>query len=347
MKKIFLFVACASLMVMGAKAQTAEELFKTGKAEFDKYDKLFAEFVIAHQQNQDAPDPTANERSAALMNGFELLQKALPLDSVYETNKDGSPKIDKKTGKQKVKTKFSKEIVPILQAHINDVLNVGNIGLQSSDFASALKAFRFFSTLANSPLAAGANIDPATIPEVAFYEGYAAYQIKDYDAGFKAFSNAISKGYKENQVVDFKNSCIANVIQNFCNDSNFVAANAYVDNAIANEPNNGFFQDIKGFVVEQKEGLEAAEQYYKKATEFDPTFANGFYDLGRVIYTKADKIIESNPTATNAELAPKLKPLYNEALPLFKKAKELEKDGVTTQSQRFIEDIEYKLGLLK
>ena len=80
MKKFFLFVACASLLVMGAKAQTVEELFKAGKAEFERYDKLFGEYSLAHGQNPDAPDPTVGERATALMNGFELLQKALPMD---------------------------------------------------------------------------------------------------------------------------------------------------------------------------------------------------------------------------------------------------------------------------
>lgn len=61
MKKFFFLVACASLMVMGAKAQTAEELFKAGKAQFDRYDKLIGEYFIAQQQNPDAADPTAAE----------------------------------------------------------------------------------------------------------------------------------------------------------------------------------------------------------------------------------------------------------------------------------------------
>jgi tetratricopeptide (TPR) repeat protein len=346
MKKIFLFVACASLMLMGAKAQTAEELFKAGKAEFDKYDKLFAEFFMSHQQNPDAPDPTASARAEALMNGYELLQKALPLDSVVETNKDGTPKIDKKTGMPKVKTKFSKDIVPILTSHVNDVLNVGNDGLKTNDYAMAFKAFSFFNKLANSPLAADAKVDNTILGDVAFYEGYSAYQLKDYEGGFNAFRSAIAKGYTENQVVDFKNSCLANIIQNFCNDSNFVGADAYIDKVIEVEQNNGFYRDIKGFVIEQKDGLDAAEPFYKAATELDPTFANGFYDLGRVYYNRADKIIESNQSATNAQLAPMLKPIYNVALPLFQKAKELDKNG-TTQAQRFIEEIEYKLDLLK
>lgn len=347
MKKIFLFVACASLMVMGAQAQTAEELFKAGKAEFDKYDKLFAEYTLAHGQNPDAPDVTVGERAASLMNGFDLLQKALPLDTIIEYNKDGSPKIDKKTGKPKFKTKYSKDIVALLSGHINDVLNVGNAGLMGSDFATSYKAFKFFSQLIGSPLTEGVQFEQATLADVAFYEGYSAYQLKDYNGAFNAFKNAISKGYTENQVVDFKNSCLANIIQGFCDTKDYDSANNYIDKAIADDPGSALLYDMKGFVVEQKDGLLAAEQYYEKATEVDATFPNGFFDLGRVIYDKAEKIIEENPKATNAELKPKLVPLYNKALPLFKKAHELDPASEKTQSKRFIEDIEYKLDLLK
>ena len=258
MKKIFLFVACASLMVMGAQAQTAEELFKAGKAEFDKYDKLFAEYTLAHGQNPDAPDATVGERAASLMNGFDLLQKALPLDTIIEYNKDGSPKIDKKTGKPKFKTKYSKDIVALLSGHINDVLNVGNAGLMGSDFATSYKAFKFFSQLIGSPLTEGVQFEQATLADVAFYEGYSAYQLKDYNGAFNAFKNAISKGYTENQVVDFKNSCLANIIQGFCDTKDYDSANAYIDKAIADDPGSALLYDMKGFVVEQITGLAEA-----------------------------------------------------------------------------------------
>lgn len=347
MKKIFLFVACASLMVMGVKAQTAEELFNAGKAEFARYDKLFGEYTLAHGQNPDAPDPTIGERATALMNGFEMLQKALPLDTIIEYNKDGSPKIDKKTGKPKFKTKYSKDIVALLSGHINDVLNVGNAGLMGNDFATSYKAFKFFSQLVGSSLTEGVQFDPSTLADVAFYEGYSAYQLKDFDGAYNAFKSAISKGYTENQVVDFKNSCLANIIQVFCDSKNYDGAFSYIDKAIAEDPTSALLYDMKGFVVEQKDGLAAAEEYYRKATEVDATFPNGFFDLGRVIYDKAEKIIEDNPKATNADLKPKLVPLYNQALPLFKKANELDPNSEKTQSKRFIDDIEYKLDLLK
>ena len=193
----------------------------------------------------------------------------------------------------------------------------------------------------------GVQFEQATLADVAFYEGYSAYQLKDYNGAFNAFKNAISKGYTENQLVDFKNSCLANIIQGFCDTKDYDSANNYIDKAIADDPGSALLYDMKGFVVEQKDGLLAAEQYYEKATEVDATFPNGFFDLGRVIYDKAEKIIEENPKATNAELKPKLVPLYNKALPLFKKANELDPASEKTQSKRFIEDIEYKLDLLK
>ena len=346
MKKIFLFVACASLMVMGIKAQTAEELFTAGKAEFANYDKLFGEYTLAHGQNPDAPDPTIKERAASLMNGFELLQKALPLDTIIEKNKDGSPKIDKKTGQPKFKTKYSKDIVVLLSSHINDVLNVGNAGLMSNDYATSYKAFKFFNGLIGTPLTQGVNFEEATLADVAFYEGYSAYQLKDYDAAYKAFLRAIGKGYTENQVLEFKDSCLANMIQSYCDNKNYDDAMAYIDNAITGFPNDALLYDMKGYIIEQKDGLLAAEGAYRKATELDKNFPNGFYDLGRVIYEKADKIIEENPKATNTQLKPMLVPLYQEALPLFKKALELDPKCEKTQSKRFIEDIEYKLELL-
>ena len=347
MKKFFLFVAFASLLVMGAKAQTAEELFKAGKAEFDRYDKLFGEYTLAHGQNPDAPDLTIGERATALMNGFELLQKALPLDTVIETNKDGTPKIDKKTGKPKFKVKYSKDIVTLLSGHINDVLNVGNSALMSNDFTTSYKAFKFFRTLVGSSLTEGVQFDPQTLSEVSFYEGYSAYQLKDFNGAYDAFKSAIDRGYTENQVVDFRNSCLANIIQGFCDSKNYADAIAYVDKAIAGDPSSALMYDMKGFIVEQKDGLDAAEQYYAKAVELDKTFPNGFYDLGRVLYARAEKIIEDNPSATNAQLAPKLLPIYDQALPLFKKAQELDADGSKTQAKRFVDDVEYKLEILR
>ncbi len=349
MKKFYFLVACASLMVMGANAQTAEELYKAGKAEFEKYDKLYGEYVLAHQQKEDAPDATATERATALMKGFELLQKALPLDTVIEKNKDGSVKMDKKTGKPKFKTKYSKDIVPLLTSHINDVVGVGNSGIQAQDFPMAFKAFNYYRTLVNAPFAASLKPDPEMVSEIAFFEGYSAYFMKDYDAAYSAFKSALNGGYTQNgdlKVSDFMNDCVAQKVNSFCNDNKFAEANQYIDNIIAGDPSNGFLQNAKGFVVEMKDGFEAAEPVYKKATELDPKNADAFFNYGRVIYEKAVKIANDNSSKTNKELAPIISPLFREAKPLFEKAKALDEKNESKYT-RYIEDIDYKLDMLK
>lgn len=67
-------------------------------------------------------DVSSSDMAQALLNGFKYYETALPLDTIPEVNKDGSPKIDKKTGLQKVKVKYSAEIQNTLLAHINDFL---------------------------------------------------------------------------------------------------------------------------------------------------------------------------------------------------------------------------------
>lgn len=315
-----------------------------GKAALEKFDQMAADQMKAKMQNPDAPDATLAERTDLLLNGMALLQQALPLDSVKETDKNGEYKIDKKTGLPKIKTKFSKEIVPLLVSHVTDVATAGNAALQSSDWTSAYKAFGAYSKILEAPNL-GLTPTAEARAEVGFFEGYSAYMLKDFAGAYPALKRAMALGYTENQVGDFKNSCVANMVQKFIDDKNFEGANAMIDEIVAGEANNAFNHDIKGFVVEQEKGMAAALPYYQKAAEIDPNFADAQLNIGRCLYKAAEDIIEANPNSTNAQLAPKLVPLYKDMLPVFEKVMTL--DPSNTQAPRFIEDINYKLELLK
>ena len=61
--------------------------------------------------------------ATSLMKAYDYSMTALPLDSVKETNKDGSYKYDKK-GNIKVKTKYSKDIINELVGHYNNFYNI-------------------------------------------------------------------------------------------------------------------------------------------------------------------------------------------------------------------------------
>ena len=114
-------------------ASNAQAWFLAGKAAFGIYDQLNTKKMLNQAVDADL-------MSTSLMQGFEYLQKALPLDSVAETNKDGSLKLDK-NGNKKIKTKYAQEIVGLLTGHFGDVAQLGNDGLMSENWKQAAAGF--------------------------------------------------------------------------------------------------------------------------------------------------------------------------------------------------------------
>ncbi|MBO7608764.1 MAG: tetratricopeptide repeat protein [Muribaculaceae bacterium] len=372
MKKMFLLLACASMMASSAMAQMSlvkevakaagsnkiEELqgaleaiqpalnnpesikdaqtwFVAGKAAFGLFDQM-----QAHKQLGQEVD--AVQMGKVLMDGFNYLQTALPLDSVKETNKDGSFKLDS-NGHVKVKTKYSKDINALLSGHINDAYAFAGDCINEQKYAEAAAAYDNFFNLIDKDFAksAGISLSPEDFAMTKFFQGFAQYYTKDFENSYKNLTAAVAGGYNENNVDLYQASALANVVQNNVDAKDFVAANKFIDEAIAISPNNSVLYDMKGFVVEQEIGTDDALPFYQKAVELDPNNADANYNLGRMYYNQASKIIIDNPDATTSQMIPKLKPIYETALPYLKKAAELDPEKASG-AQRLIEDIDYK-----
>lgn len=312
--------------------------YTAGKAAFGIYDEMYKMKIM----QQPVDDKMMNQ---ALSAGFEYFQKALPLDSVVELDKAGAPKLNK-DGSKKVKTKYSKEIISALTAHMGDIANAGNVYLQASDWENAADAFGNYADIASSPFAIANGVAAAdsTLNQVRFFQGYSQYQIKDYADAYENFTKARKLGYTDNNIVDFQTSSLANMVQGMLDNNEYDKAYNFIDNALSADPNNGTLHDIKGFTVELKDGVDAALPFYRKATEVDPTYANGFFDVGRCLYLQAQKIIDENPNATNSQLIPKIKPIYDDAIPFLKKASELNPDD--TKAKNVLDDILYKFEVM-
>lgn len=312
--------------------------YTAGKAAFGIYDEMYKMKIM----QQPVDDKMMNQ---ALSAGFEFFQKALPLDSVVELDKSGAPKLNK-DGSKKVKTKYSKEIISALTAHMGDIANAGNVYLQASDWENAAHAFGNYADIASSPFAIANGVAAAdsTLSQVRFFQGYSQYQIKDYADAYENFTKARKLGYTDNNIVDFQTSSLANMVQGMLDKNEYDKAFNFIDNALSADPNNGTLHDIKGFTVELKDGVDAALPFYRKATEVDPTYANGFFDVGRCLYLQAQKIIDENPNATNSQLIPKIKPIYDDAIPFLKKASELNPDD--TKAKNVLDDILYKFEVM-
>ena len=314
--------------------------YTAGKAAFGLYDELYKVKLLG----QPVEDEMMN---AALSAGFEYFQKALPLDSVVEVDKKtGMPKLNA-DGTKKVKTKYSKEIIGALTGHMGDIANAGNTYLQASDWANAAAAFGNYADLASSAfaIANGVAAPDSTLSQVRFFQGYSQYQIQDFANAYDSFTKARKLGYTDNNIVDFQTSALANMVQGMLDNNEYEKAYSFIDNALASDPHNAVLYDIKGFITELKENsVDAALPFYRKAAEVDPTYANAFFDVGRCLYLQAQQIIDDNPNATNKELIPKIKPIYDEAIPFLQKATELNPDD--NKAKNVLDDILYKFEVM-
>ena len=380
MKKTFLLLACASMMASSAMAQMSlvkevakvagsnkvEELqtalskiqpaltnsetardaqtwFVAGKAAFGLFDQM-----QAHKQLGQEVDAALMGKT--LMDGFNYLQTALPLDSVKETNKDGSFKLDKE-GNPKVKTKYSKDINTLLSGHINDVYSFAGECINEQKYDMASQAYNYFFNLMDKDFAksAGIKLSAEDLAMTKFFQGFAQYYSKDFVNSYKNLTTAIKGGYNENNVNLYQTSAMANVIQGLVDAKDFSGAMRFLDDALVTTPDNSMIYDMKGFVAEQDKGTDAALPFYQKSVELDPNNADANYNLGRMYYNQASKIIVDNPTATTSQLVPMLQPIYEKALPYLKKAGEIDPEK-GKDAKRLIDDIDYKyeqMGLKK
>lgn len=313
--------------------------YTAGKAAFGIFDKFYEAKLLG----QPVDDNMMNE---VLSSAYDYYLKALPLDSIVEMDKKtGQPKLNS-DGTKKVKTKYSKDIIGALTSHMGDIANAGNVYLQNSNWENAASAFGNYADLASSDFAIknGVAAADSTLSQVRFFQGYSQYQIQKFADAYENFTKARKLGYTDNNIVDFQTSSLANMIQAMLDKNEYDKANNFIDNALKGDPMNATLHDIKGFTVELKDGIDAALPFYRKATEVDATYANGFFDVGRCLYLQAQKIIDDNPNATNKELIPKIKPIYDEAIPFLKKAAELNTED--TKAKNVLDDILYKFEVM-
>ena len=313
--------------------------YTAGKAAFGLYDEMYKVKLLQ-------PDAISNDdTNEALSAAYMFYQNALPLDSVVEVDKNGAPKLNK-DGSKKVKTKFSKEIIGSLTSHMGDIANAGNIYLQASDWANAASAFGNYADIARAPfaIANGVAAPDSVLSQVRFFQAYAQYQNKEFSEAYDNFTKARKMGYTDNNIVEFQNSALAYKVQDMLDNNKYDKAMNFISSALKDDPNNATLHDILGFTYELKDGVDAALPFYRKATEVDANYPNGFFDVGRCLYLQAQKIIDDNPNATNRDLIPKLQPIYEEAIPFLRKAIEL--DPENTKPKSVLDDILYKFEMM-
>lgn len=350
----------------------AKTWFVAGKANFGIYDQSMGMLQLGKDADKEL-------MATSLMAGYKYFMTALPLDSVKQTNKDGSYKLDKKTGLPKIKTEYSKDIVGILIGHHVDFNRMGSELYNLKKYKEAYEAWGAYLELPNSGIATKDKFVPSqvadsTMSQIAFYRGIAAWQGEDLKAAVESFAEARKMGYKEKEAFDYAISCYANlqdnegivavakealplfgdkdpqymnvVINDCVNKNDFDKALNMVNEAIAKNPTAALY-NLKGYVLEQQLKEDDALEYYKKAVDMDSENAQAQFNTGRMYMKKAIAVTtEAEKLSGSAFQRYKLEnidPLYKQALPYMLKAYNL--DPSDTQAKRLLSNIYYQLNM--
>lgn len=350
----------------------ARTWYVAGKTEFGAYDNLLGKLQLRQEVNK-------LDMANAMLDGYKYFMTALPLDSVVELNKDGSPKLDKK-GNKKIKTKYSKDIVSLIVGHHNDFNVAGSYFYDAKEYGKAYEAWGIYCDITESPMAKANKLVVADtiVGETRFYQAIAAWQGENYKAAIEAFAKARAKGYVKKEAFDYAMACAASdqnneaiiaiareayplygkqdtqyisiMINDLINNSKFAEATALLDEAIAANPTNAEFYDVKGSLFENQGDADKALEFFLKSIELNPDYAKGHFDVGRYYYNKA---LEARKKANDLKgneyqnaIENNVKPLYLQALPHLEKAYEKADDIADFKNdvRHALQNIYYFLG---
>lgn len=286
----------------------------------------------------------------SLMNSFDYLIKALPLDSI--PNEKG-----------KIKTKYSKDIIKLVQGHYQD-LNKSAVNLwHAQDYSNAYKSWKMYMELPYNPVL-GANAPKAmpdtTACDIYYNMGLAAWQAGTLQEALDAFDCALAKGYNKKTIYDYAiavaynmdrnsskmayyaelayplygaedNQYIGYIINNKIANKEFEEAQVLLEKYIQADPTNAQLYYVLGVLYDSQENVEKAMENYKKAIEVNPENAQALFQYGRQLCNQAyrlDDEISTLPAAQyNERRTNEVNVLFKEATVYLEKAYAVDPDN--------------------
>lgn len=259
--------------------------------------------------------------------------------------------------KGRIKPKYRNKVLENVKKYKTTFVERGMFFVKKKDNQKALKYLEFHLSLADYPLLKMAGFDKDTLRNtMKYYCGVLSDGLKDTERSKKYFEEV-----KDLKIKDMDNNFIykklavlyaeekdtVNLIRilkegalKFTAETNFalslvdiyVNKNAmgealkWIDAAINNDKENALLWNIKAVIIE-KDSLDLAIQYYKKAIELKSDYDEPYGKIGRIYYNNAlDERNRINAIKDNkkyrAELI-KLKEKFKVALPYYEKAYEI------------------------
>ncbi len=307
------------------------------------------------------PDPVLQGESAIKSYDYYLV--------AYE--KDLLP-----NAKGKVKPKYSKAIRKAIQGFYSQMtlVNYGITTYNNQDFENAIRAFETHTNIPDLAIFGGEKIfeKDTTYYQIRYYTAVAYERSGNSDKALEIFEEIKDKGYEETYVTQhlcdmykerkdtvgylraleegykrFPNDFffLGNLINHMIFNGQEEEGIAYLDEAIAKDPDNAEYYNVKGSVMETLDRVEEAEKFYDQALTLDANNVKALGNKARMVYNRAYKL-EDLAAATRDmkkadEIQRKALEVYKESLPYFEKAAELDPNDV--ENLRTLRSVYYRL----
>ncbi len=264
--------------------------------------------------------------------------------------------------KGKVRPKFRKQIVEIVEVMQNGFINAGADYFKTQDYQTAIKYFDYYLDYPNLKFWDDAKRDQlladTMITNIKYYCGAAASQDNDSETALKYFNSLLDIYQPVEEMYQFviyeygrlkdtvnlmrmyeigvqkfpENPFYArSLINEYLNRNDLETALKWIDEAMLHgDSTSAVFWNLKGQILEHQKRGDEALVCFLKAIDLDPEYADAQGNVGRIYYNAAvEKLDEVNAIRDDrkyrAEKA-KMKAVFEKPLKYMEKAHELAPD---------------------
>ncbi len=249
--------------------------------------------------------------------------------------------------------KYSKKVKKFLEPNLLNFFNAGIYYMNSKDFKNAIKAFDDFKAIKEMPMFAEEDIaqTDSTSMQAEFLACYAAYYAKDKKGAVERAEKIKEVPFRRNDIyqllaqtygeLDDKANYIktltegmslfpssnyfsVNLINTLIQENKTEEAIAILNKAIEKDPTNYQLYDVMGKLYEDTD-LNKSLEYFQKAVEIKPDYAESIFNIGRVYYNQAVTLKSADKITKKTE--EEAEALFRKALPYLEKAYELNPDS--------------------
>ena len=298
-------------------------------------------------------------KKIVLQKGYDTLKTYNSVLKMYEYYLKCDELAQIPNEKGKIKNKYRKANASTMMGDRPNLINGGVHYFNIDKNAEALKFFATYVESASYPMLESENLleKDTLLSQVAYYATlaadrtgdkdaiikYAPYALKDKEGG-KFAMQLMADAYKakgdtakwvqslEEGILKFPENdyFFANLVDYYSSSNQAPKAMEFADRMLSKEPNNKLYLYVKAYLYHNMKDYDNAMEYYKKAIEADPTYAEAYSNLGLVNLMKAQEYADKSTTDINdpkyAEAQKIIKKFYEDAKPYYEKARELKPD---------------------